>query len=153
MFSLHTFSTRGFYKNTCYRLRAHAGCTGRFVVGRGRGWSNGCGLHIPMKFFRESPKPHDQKRVYSKSKAQVHATNVDPCFRGPSHQPTRVDAEHLSLQAPLGPLVALKAVNWPYPSRRKSELYSTTPRYAVPTEGTCRACSMVSTTALGVIPL
>ena len=25
--------------------RAHGGYTGRFVVGRGRWWSNGCGLH------------------------------------------------------------------------------------------------------------
>ena len=29
----------------CYRLSAHVGYTGRFVVGRGRRLSDGCGLH------------------------------------------------------------------------------------------------------------
>ena len=34
------------------RLRAYVGYTGRFVVGRGRGWSDGCGLHT-YEVFRD----------------------------------------------------------------------------------------------------
>ena len=37
---------------SCYLLRAHVGYTGRFVVGRGRRWSDGCGLHTYFRIRR-----------------------------------------------------------------------------------------------------
>ena len=53
-FRIFVYSHRRFFQwgiYSCYRLRARVGYTGRFVVGRGRGWSVTGVDFIPMRFF------------------------------------------------------------------------------------------------------